>query len=79
MKNPYWDGKINKQAKFGDIPIKGAAKEQPTKLRRRQFAPREAEATIAVAEIEAARFARLPWPVRAVGAVLDFALRRSSP
>ncbi|HTF66975.1 MAG TPA: hypothetical protein VK638_30260, partial [Edaphobacter sp.] len=42
------------------------------------FARREAEAAIAVAEIEAApaRYARLPWPVRAIGAVLDFILRR---
>jgi hypothetical protein len=26
MKNPYWDGKIHKQAKFGDIAIKGTVK-----------------------------------------------------
>jgi hypothetical protein len=78
MKKPYWDGKIHRQAKFGDISIKGTVKEQQTKLQRRQFARREAEAAIAVAEIEAARFARLPWPVRAIGAVLDFVLRRPS-
>jgi hypothetical protein len=27
---------------------------------------------------ENVRFARLPWPIRAVGAVLDFILRRPS-
>jgi hypothetical protein len=46
--------------KFGDISIKGTAKEQQMKLQRQQFARRAAEAAIAVAEIEAARFARLP-------------------
>jgi hypothetical protein len=56
MKNPYWDGKIRKQAKFGDISIKGTVKEQQTKLRKQQFDRRDAEAAIAVAEIEAARF-----------------------
>ena len=63
-------------AKFGDISIDGTVKEQQTKLRRQQFARREAEAAIAVAEIEASRFARLPWLVRAIGAVLDFVFRR---
>jgi hypothetical protein len=47
MKNPYWDGKIHKQAKFGDIAIKGTVKEQQTRLPRQQFARREAEAAIA--------------------------------
>jgi hypothetical protein len=78
MKKPYWDGTIHKQAEFGDIAIKGTVKEQHTRLRRQQFTRREAEAAIAVAEIDAARFARLPWPVRAIGAVLDFVLRRPS-
>jgi hypothetical protein len=77
--HPYWVGKVHKRAKFGDIAIKGAVKKQQTKLRRQQFARPEAEAAIAVAEIEAARFARLPWPVRAIGAVVDFVLRRPSP
>jgi hypothetical protein len=49
------------------------------KLQRQRFARREAEAAIAVAEIEAARYARLPRAVRAIGAVLDFVLRRPSP
>jgi hypothetical protein len=61
MKNPYWDGKIHKQAKFGDIAIKGTVKEQQTRLPRQQFARREAEAAIAC------------HGVRAIGAVLDFA------
>jgi hypothetical protein len=78
MNTPYWEGKNHKPAKFGNIPIEVTVKEQQTKLRRQQFARREAEAAIAVAEIEAARFARLPWPVRAIGAVLDFVLRRPS-
>jgi hypothetical protein len=73
---PQWDGKVYKRAKFGDISIKGTVKEHEMKLRRQQFARRNAEAAIAVAEIEAARFARLPWPVRAIAAVLDFILRR---
>ena len=68
--------KVYRRAKFGDISIKGTVKEHEMKLRRQQFARRNAEAAIAVAEIEAARFARLPWPVRAIGAVLDFILRR---
>ena len=29
---------------------------------------------MAAAEIQAARYARLPWLVRAIGAVLDFVL-----
>jgi hypothetical protein len=66
------------RAKFGDISIKGTAKEHEMKMRRQWFQRREAEAARAVAEIEAARYARLPWPVRAVGVVLDFILRRSS-
>jgi hypothetical protein len=79
MKKPYWDGKTHRQAKFGDIATKGTVKDHQTRLRRQQFARREADAAIAVAEIEAARFARLLWPVRAIGAVLDFVLRRPSP
>jgi hypothetical protein len=74
---PQWDGKVYRRTKFGDISIKGTAKEHEMKLQRQRFQRREAEAAITVAEIEAARFARLPWPVRAVGAVLDFVLQRS--
>jgi hypothetical protein len=76
MKSLYWDGKVHKRGKFGDISIKGTAKKHDVKLQRRRFQRREAEAAIAIAEIETARFARLPWPVRAIGAVLDFVLRR---
>jgi hypothetical protein len=47
MKKPYWDGKIHKQAKFGDISIKGAVKEPQTKLQRQQFARREASSLAA--------------------------------
>ncbi|HTF65778.1 MAG TPA: hypothetical protein VK638_24120 [Edaphobacter sp.] len=77
-KYPQWDGKVYKREKFGDISIKGTAKEHEMKLQRQRFARREAEAARAVAEIEAARYARLPWPIRAIGAVLDFVLRRPS-
>jgi hypothetical protein len=73
---PQWDRKVYRRAKFGDISIKGTATEHEMKLQRQRFQRREAEAARAVAEIEAARYARLPWPVRAVGAVLDFILRR---
>jgi hypothetical protein len=68
-KYPQWDGKVYKRARFGDISIRGTAKEHEMKLQRQQFQRREAEAARAVAEIEAARFARLPWPVRAVGGI----------
>jgi hypothetical protein len=71
-KYPQWDGKVCKRARFGDISIKGTAKEHEMKLQRQRFARHEAEAARAVAEIEAARYAKLPWPVRAIGAVLDF-------
>jgi hypothetical protein len=76
-KYPQWDGKVYKRAKFGDISLKGTAKEHEMKLQWQRFQRREAEAARAVAEIEAARFARLPWPIRAIGAILDFVLRRS--
>jgi hypothetical protein len=76
-KYPQWDGKVYKRAKFGDISTKGTAKGHEMKLRRQQFARRESRAAIAVAEIDAAQYARLPWPIRAIGAVLDFILRRS--
>jgi hypothetical protein len=75
---PQWDGKVYRRAKFGDISIKGTAKEHEMKLQRQRFQRREAEAARAVAEIEAARYARLRWPIRAIGAVLDFVLRRTS-
>ena len=51
--------RLSCRLKFGDISIKGTAKEQQTKLQRQQFARRRAEAAIAVAEIEAARFAKI--------------------
>jgi hypothetical protein len=73
---PQWDGKVYKRAKFGDISIKGTAKEHEMKLQRQRFQRREAQAARAVAEIEAAQYVRLPWPIRAVGAVLDFIPRR---
>ncbi len=34
MKNPYWDGKIHKRSRFGDISIKSTVKEQQMKLQR---------------------------------------------
>ena len=77
MKNPYRGGKVHKRARFADISTKDTVKEQQTRLGRQQFARRKAEAAIAVAEIEAARYARLPWPIYVNGAVLDFVLRRA--
>jgi hypothetical protein len=40
---------------------------------------REEAARPVLAEIDAARFARLPWPARAIGAMLDSIFRRPSP
>jgi hypothetical protein len=40
---------------------------------------RDAQIWAEVRAIERARFAKLPWPVRAIGAMLDFVLRRPSP
>ena len=73
--NPYWDGRIYKRAKFEDISINGTVKEDENKQRGQRFQSREAGA---VAEIEAARNARLPWPIRTVGSVLDLVFRRPS-
>ena len=51
----------------------GIVKEHQTKLRKQHFARLGAESAIAVAEIEAARYARLRWPARAIGG--DIGLR----
>jgi hypothetical protein len=75
---PQCDGKIYEPAKFGGISIEGTAKQHEMKLQKQRFQRREAEAARAVAEIEPARYARLPWPIRAIGAVLDFIFRRPS-
>lgn len=61
-------------AKFGDVSIEGTVKEQQMKRRKQRVACHEAEAAVAVAEIQGARYARLPWPVPAIGALLDFVL-----
>ncbi|HTF66032.1 MAG TPA: hypothetical protein VK638_25425 [Edaphobacter sp.] len=73
--NPYWDGRIYEGAKFEEISIHGAVKEDLKKLQGHGIRGREAGA---VAEIEAARNARLPWPIRTVGSVLDLVFRRPS-
>jgi hypothetical protein len=76
-KNPMkWDGKVYRQVRFGDDgSIKGTAKEAELKLRRQRARRRDAAADARVlAEVEAARYARLSWPIRAVGVVLDIVL-----
>jgi hypothetical protein len=75
-----WDGKVYKRSKFGDDrSIKGTAKEAEMKMRRQRYARKREMDQRALAEILAARDARLPWPVRAIGAVLDFIFRRPKP
>jgi hypothetical protein len=77
---PVWDGRIQKRAKFGGHSANAAMKRCMHNARMREWRLRRQEAArLAVAEIEAARFARLPWPVRAVGAIVDFVFRRPSP
>jgi hypothetical protein len=58
-------------AKFEDISINGTLKEDENKQQGQRFQSREREAARAIAEIEGARNARLPWPIRTVGSVLD--------
>jgi hypothetical protein len=83
MKNDpmKWNGKVYKQVRFGDDgSIQGTAKEAELKLRRQRARRRDAAADRrALAEVEAARDARLPWPIRAIGVVLDLVFRRPSP
>jgi hypothetical protein len=75
-----WDGKVYKRSRFGDDrSIKGTAKEAEMKMRRRRYAQKREADRRALAEILEARDARLPWPVRAIGAVLDFIFRRPTP
>jgi hypothetical protein len=76
-----WDGKVYRQVRFGDDgSIKGTAKEAEIKMRRKCARRRDAAADArALAEVEAARYARLPWPIRAVGVILDIVFRRPSP
>jgi hypothetical protein len=62
-----------------DGSIKGTAKEADIKMRRQRARRRDAAAERAWAEVEAARYARLPWPIRAVGVILDIVFRRPSP
>jgi hypothetical protein len=73
-----WDGKVYRQVRFGDGgSIKGTAKEAELKMRRQRGRRRDAAADAReLAEVEAARYARLPWPIRAIGAVFDFVFRR---
>ena len=78
-KNPRtWDGKIYRAVRFGDDgSIKGTAKEAELKIRRGRRDRRNIEADKrALEEFYSARDAHLPWPVRAIGAVLDFVFRR---
>jgi hypothetical protein len=72
-KNPYWDGMVYKQVKFGDRTVAGTAKD-PQIYRRRQ-AERAGLNAIAAAEIQAAKYARLPWLVRAIGRVVEWPVR----
>lgn len=77
---PIWDGKIYKRTKFGEQSANAAMKKRMHNAQMRGWRLRREEAAnLALAEIEAARFDRLPWPVRAIGAILDFVFRRPSP
>jgi hypothetical protein len=82
MKNDpmKWDGKVYRRVRFGDDgSIKGTAKEAELKMRGQRARRRDAAADRrALAEVEAARYARLPWPIRAVGVILDFVFGRPS-
>ena len=73
-KNPYWDGKVYKQVKFGDGAVAGTAKDHPQIYRRRRAEKARLDA-IAAAEIQAAKYARLPWLVRAIGRVVEWPVR----
>jgi hypothetical protein len=73
------DGIAYRAVRLGDErSIKGTAKEAELRMRRQRYARKRANDARAAAEIEAARYAKLPWPIRAVGAMLDFVFRRSS-
>jgi hypothetical protein len=72
-KNPYWDGKVYRQVKFGDGAVAGTAKD-PQIYRRRRAEKARLDA-IAAAEIQAAKYARLPWLVRAIGRVIEWPVR----
>ena len=72
-----WDGKVYKRSQFGDDrKINGTAKEAEMKMRRRRYAQKREADRQALAAYLNARDAALPWPVRAIGAVLGFVLRR---
>ena len=69
-----WDGKVYREVRFGDDgSIKGTAKEAQMRMRRQRYAQKRETDRQAVAAYLKARDAALPWPVRAVGAVLDVA------
>jgi hypothetical protein len=71
--NPYWDGKVYKQLRSGDRTVAGTAKDP--QIYRRRRAERARLNAIAAAEIQEAKYARLPWPVRAIGRVLEWPVR----
>jgi hypothetical protein len=72
-----WDEKVYRQVRFGDdASIKGTAREAETRMRRQRYAQKREADRRALAAYLKAREAALPWPVRAVGAILDFVLRR---
>jgi hypothetical protein len=74
---PGWNGISGYRA---DPAANAAMKRRMHNARMREIRLRREEAArLALSEIEAARFARLPWPVRAIGAILDFIFRRPSP
>jgi hypothetical protein len=54
-------------------------RQQIQRERRRRYAERDELIWAEVRAIDRARFRKLPWPVRAIGAMLDFVLRRPSP
>jgi hypothetical protein len=69
MNGPKWDGRVYKPAKFGDGTVAGTVNDPRTY--RRRYAEKARLDAIAAAEIQQAKFARLPWPVRAIGRVTD--------
>jgi hypothetical protein len=66
--NPYWDGKVHRAVKSGDRTVTGTAKDP--RIYQIQRAERARLNAIAAAEIQAAKYARLPWPVRTIGRVV---------
>ena len=65
-----------RQVRFGDAgSIKGTAKEAEMRMRRQRYAQKRGRGSASSGCVLKARDAALPWPVRAVVAVLDSVLR----